>query len=288
MNGLHNGIYNGLLNGLEQGLMDNNVGNGVSSSEILSGFDPDALRYLNAANIGDANQRWAIDLFVKGLKIDNLWAKCLGYAIYPLVGGTASSHKYNLMLPEDTDAAFRLTYTGGLTHISEGVRFSGVNPLINSNMPSGYLSRNSSSLGVYSRTSGNSAGAEIAFGTAGSPKLNLIIQYTNGNTYFDLNNTYLSTAVALSTVSTGLYVSSRTASNDIKLYRRGVLVNSQTDASVAPTVGGLVRMGALGGGGYSTRTISYYHLLPGLSQQEVVALDTLVQQLQVRLGRNIY
>ena len=49
--------------------------------------------------------------------------------IYPFVGGTLASHKYNLKTSEvnlDTDAAFRLTEFGTITHSKDGVQGDGV------------------------------------------------------------------------------------------------------------------------------------------------------------------
>ena len=48
-------------------------------------------------------------------------------ALYPFVGGTATSHKFNLKDPRDLDAAFRLQFNGGWTHNSNGVTPNGTN-----------------------------------------------------------------------------------------------------------------------------------------------------------------
>lgn len=254
--------------------------------DTTSGIDPDVLAFIQAASITNMVIVYALNNFVLGLKNYNIWQKM--YAVYPLVGGSASTHKFNLKNPQDTNAAYRLTFSGGLTHNSNGITFGGVNGTISTNMASTVPAQNSVSFGVYSRTSGNGAGAEFALGSGtASPRLNMLIQYTNGNTYFDLNNTYLSTIVALATTATGLYVSSRTASNAINLYRRGVNVSSQTDASSA-IMAGTIGMGAFSGGGYSSRNVSYYHISQGLTNTEVSQLNELVQNLQIALSRNAY
>jgi hypothetical protein len=48
-------------------------------------------------------------------------------ALYPFVGGTAAKHKFNFMDARDLDAAFRLVFSGGVTHSTNGVQFGGVN-----------------------------------------------------------------------------------------------------------------------------------------------------------------
>jgi hypothetical protein len=52
-------------------------------------------------------------------------------ALYPFVGGTASQHKFNLKNPLDTDAAFRLVFSGGVTHDSNGITGNKVNAFAN-------------------------------------------------------------------------------------------------------------------------------------------------------------
>ncbi|WP_199121594.1 hypothetical protein [Pedobacter sp. ASV28] len=41
-------------------------------------------------------------------------------AVYPIVGGNATSHSFNFLDPRDLDAAFRLTFKGTWTHDNQG------------------------------------------------------------------------------------------------------------------------------------------------------------------------
>ena len=84
-----------------------------------SSFDPDAQAFITAAAITDPTQQAAINTLVLDLKGYSIWSKFK--AIYPIVGGTASSHKYNLKDPRDLDAAFRLTFATGWTHSANGM-----------------------------------------------------------------------------------------------------------------------------------------------------------------------
>ena len=77
-------------------------------------LDPDAESFLTAAAITDPIISGAINTLVVQMKADNIWTKMK--AIYPFVGGTASTHKWNLKDPRDLDAAFRLQFFGGWTH----------------------------------------------------------------------------------------------------------------------------------------------------------------------------
>ena len=67
----------------------------------------------------NTTQQGAINTFVTTMKSQNLWSKMT--LIYPFIGGTAASHKFNMLNPVDADSAFRVTYTGSWTHDSNGV-----------------------------------------------------------------------------------------------------------------------------------------------------------------------
>ena len=68
--------------------------------------DLDVQAFLAATGIADATTIDALCALVTSLKADGIWSKL--DAIYPVVGSTAATKKYNLKNPLDTDAAFRL------------------------------------------------------------------------------------------------------------------------------------------------------------------------------------
>ena len=88
-------------------------------------LDPDAQAFLTAASITNPTISGAINTLVVQMKTDNIWSKMK--AIYPMVGGTASTHKFNLKDPRDLDAAFRLVFNGGWTHSANGAQPNGTN-----------------------------------------------------------------------------------------------------------------------------------------------------------------
>ena len=104
------------------------LGSNVNQSDV------NADAFILAAGITDNTQKTAITTFVKDLKAINTVQEnfvnfttpedsiCL--AIYPIVGGSANSHKFNLINPADSDAAFRLTFAGSLTHDIRGIKGS--------------------------------------------------------------------------------------------------------------------------------------------------------------------
>jgi len=80
----------------------------------------DAALFLDAAGITDPTITAAINTFVLGLQADGIWKRM--FALYPMVGGTASAHKFNLKDPRDLDAAYRLTFAGPFIHSALGVQ----------------------------------------------------------------------------------------------------------------------------------------------------------------------
>ena len=76
-------------------------------------YDADALAFFNAVEGGGDTltlaEKTGTNTLVVDLKTANIWP--LLKAFYPLVGGTITSQKWNLMNPLDTDAAFRITFT---------------------------------------------------------------------------------------------------------------------------------------------------------------------------------
>ncbi len=99
------------------------ISNNINSYYSIYSTDTDAQAFINAASITDGTQIRAIDTLVTSLKSAGIWTKMK--AIYPFVGGTAAQHQFNLKDPRSVDAAFYLTFYGGVTHTNLGVNFNG-------------------------------------------------------------------------------------------------------------------------------------------------------------------
>jgi len=130
----------------------NVAGAAEATSNSLTIFDADAQAYITAATITDTTQKNAVNQLTVDLKAASIWTKMK--AIYPFLGGTASSHKWNLKDPQDTNAAFRLVFSGGWTHSSNGALPNGTNGYANTffNLSTGFTSANKGSAGGYWRT----------------------------------------------------------------------------------------------------------------------------------------
>src|SRR6476659_4082817 len=71
-------------------------------------YDSNAQRFMDSSGITDPTQKVAINNFVEQLKDSSLWTKFL--ALYPMVGDTANTTKWNLKDPRDLDIAYRQTF----------------------------------------------------------------------------------------------------------------------------------------------------------------------------------
>jgi hypothetical protein len=89
-------------------------------------------------------------------------------ALYPFVGGTASTHKFNFMNSDDTNAAFRLSFIGGWTHNSTGILSNGTNAYANTFFTpvTQFSSRNSLSI-IANISGGTLAGGSAPYTIAG-------------------------------------------------------------------------------------------------------------------------
>ena len=86
---------------------------------IGRGYNTDTTAFISVVTGLTQSQETAINDLVVGLKNNGTWDKYL--AIYPVIGGTEYNHKYNLKDPRDLDAAFRLSFSGTITHSSTGM-----------------------------------------------------------------------------------------------------------------------------------------------------------------------
>jgi hypothetical protein len=255
---------------------------GTSSSDR----DADAQAFITAAAITDATQQSAIDTLVTGLKTDGIWTKMK--AIYPFVGGTATSHKYNLKDPRDLNAAFRLTFSGGWTHSINGATPNGINTFADTfynPSVSGVL--NSSHLSYYSRTNAN--GTEVEIGVEQAVSNYQLLEIRTANlTYFLINQ--ISLPSVADTNSLGYYIGNRQASNDSDGWKNGVKILNGTAVSNA-LANQNIYLGALNKVGvslyFSTKQCAFSSIGDGLTDTDATNLYTRVQAFQTSLSRQV-
>jgi hypothetical protein len=248
--------------------------------------DADAQAFVTNAGIVDQVEANAINNLVIGLKADSLWTKMK--AIYPFVGGTSTTHKYNLVNPLDTDGAFRLVFSGGWTHSSTGANPNGTNAYADTKLtPSPTLSLNSTHVSLYSRTNTNTG---VDMGVQRGTTYLLNVARNSNQAYTSLNSQSLE--LYSSTDGRGFYLGNRQAINDSDAWKNGTKqVNSTntTNASefaITPIfIGAFNQLGSASG--YSNKELAFASIGDGLTDTEAANFYTAVQAFQTALNRNI-
>jgi hypothetical protein len=252
--------------------------------------DADAQAFITAAAITDNTQKNAINNLVINLKAAGIWSKMK--AVYPFVGGTASSHKWNLKDPRDLDAAFRLTFTGGWIHASTGAKPNGTNAYADTFLtPSVSLSQNSTHVSYYTRTNSNNTEVEIGSSTANNAADNKIVLEirTSGVSYYNVNAqaTYIS---HVDSDSRSLYIANRTASNVTNGWKNGTSLATGTVPSTGLSTA-KIYLGAFNQNittaFYSVKECSFASIGDGLLDNEAIVLNQIVEGYQYELSRNI-
>jgi hypothetical protein len=249
--------------------------------------DPDATAFLTAAGITDATITSAINTLVAALKTAGIWTKC--NAIYPIVGGTATTHKYNLKDPRDLDAAYRLSFAGTITHASTGMTGNGSTGYANTKLiPSSVLQLDNSHIGFYSRTNSDGVYCDIGCYGENIRTIEIFIKLSN-KCYFRVNEGQnVSNIVA--TDSLGFRLANRLSSTST----RNLINNSINVCNVVSTglsdnsIFILARQDYTNNPiYYSPRECAFSSIGQGLTDTELGNFYTAVQAFQTTLSRNI-
>jgi len=263
------------------------------TSTIVSGNDADAQAFITAAGITVSSQTTAINNLVVALKGYGIWTKMK--AIYPFVGGTANSHKFNLKNPADSNAAFRLVFGGGWTHTSTGAKPNGTNAYADTKLNTlSSLTNNDYHLAHYSRTQ-KTTGGEVELGCTeyGTAKMIAIDQYYAGAgkafVAGDYNTSLITNLADTNTL--GLLVGSRTSQTSAKMFMNNVQRGSTltlSNPNVQPN--NTLYLGSshlMSDYEYSSKECAFASIGDGLTDTEAANLYTAVQAYQTTLGRQV-
>ena len=257
---------------------------------LAASTDADAQAFIAAAGITDATQKSAVNQLVLDLKGYSIWTKMK--AIYPFVGGTASQHKYNLVNPLDTDAAFRLVFNGGWTHSATGALPNGTNTYADTKfIPSANLGVNSNSIGYYSGSNLSETSADPCnMGAFLGITQALTIVKTNTTLNSRINGTGISYS---SSLMKGFFSASRQSSTLSDIYINGSQVATGNSGGTLPTNNVLIGTISLDpssnpyGAGYVKNDFRFAYISDGLNDSETTNLNTRVTTFQTALNRNV-
>jgi len=249
-------------------------------------IDPDAQAFIDATGISGTDAT-AINTLVVDLKANSLYTKF--NAIYPMIGGTSTTCKFNLINPADTNAAFRLTFVNTWTFSTDGMNGNGSSAFANTHLqPASSLSLNNSSISLYIRNNPATAN-NVDMGIGRSPNSIFIAPAFNGTTgnFYAVNDAEVNAGTSPSPLP-GFYQVSRIVSTQIKQYRNGSVFNTNNVNS-----GGLAAfdmyIGAYNAPNIfaSDRQFAFASIGEGMSDSEASTFYTIVQAYQTTLGRQV-
>ena len=276
---------------------------GLSDAEVTQNYkaivgnfylqvsDTDAQAFIYAANLNSA-QASAVNTLVTSMKAAGIWTKMK--AVYPMVGGSAASHKWNLKDTRDVDAAFRLQFYGGVNHNGNGIQFNGTNggaytyfnPYLHQAKSNLHLSlytrkrptRYTYASDIYTTTTYHPAGWVNLMATSNS----------DGSEFFSTSNN-AGGAAALASTAVGFSIGSRTSATSIKYYKNtnsasGSGTNSEDYANSQLTLNGNSGQGT---NSYSAGEYAFASMGDGLTDAEAANYYTIVQAFQTSLGRQV-
>ena len=259
---------------------------GISGGSIADTF-------IQNAGITDPTEISAITTLVSDLETENLLTEI--YAAYPFVGGTSTSNMYNLVNPQDTDEAFRLSFNGGWTFDSTGATPNGANAYADMHLdPSINLNETDlATWGYFSRTNSAIFGEYVMGVTDGLVGgIQLIARRDTGLQYAlsDFSSVvYRGTSGSLSTNGYGFFIGAQQGAN-AKLFKDGILVGSNAyvrTTQVPPT--GNVYLGALNLAGnasnFTDKRCVFSFVSKKLTDSQIVSLNNIVQTFQTNLVR---
>jgi hypothetical protein len=261
----------------------------MSYIKVYPNIDADAQAFLTAAAITDPTISSSINKLVVDMKVAGVWSKMK--AIYPMVGGTASTHKFNLKDPRDLDAAFRLQFNGGWTHSSNGALPNGTNAYADTNLnENAQLTLNSTHLSFYSRT--NNIGTYGDMGNLnttilGNPGTNLNIKWIDNKFYPRVND---NNAGVLNTGnSLGLFITNRVNSTQVRAFRNTTLHVITSNSIQKLNLNFYI--GATNSNSipqfFSNRQCAFASIGDGLTDTDATNLYNLTQAFQTSLGRQV-
>lgn len=263
--------------GIARGLFKSNVKSGSG----VAPFDPDAQTFITAANITNPTQQSAVNQLVLDFKSIGVWTK--EKALYPVLGGSASSHAVNLKQP----GTFNLSFATGWTHSNNGILPNGAtyaDTFLNSNTS---LNLNNTHVSFYSKTNVD-GGCDLGLFNSTTNSAIQIFPKTSGSRYIRVFSSF--TISSTTETTTAYYINNRIVSTQMVGYRNGinvqtVVLNSISNINDKITIS--ARNIISGFDNYSTRQSAFVSIGDGLTDTEALNKTVAVQKYQRALGRAV-
>lgn len=263
-------------------------------SAAANPYTLDFVAALNAEGVAlttgqiDALSAFELELTTAGLINYSSPASNIIKVLYPYVGGVAAAHKYNFLDPRDLDAAYRITWSGGMTHDANGITGNGVNGIGETYFIPNVLPQDDLHMSAYIRVGANQS-TFYDMGAADAARYFTLNAGFSNQYYASLNdNEYNFGLLALG--FTGFFMDRRVSSTSVKFDFNGAVAatgvkSSSGQVSTSASVCGLNYLGAHVN--YSNRNYALNSF--GLSMSDTQATDyyTAIQNFQTALGRQV-
>ena len=278
-------------------ILGGNTGIYLASLASAPAIDPDAQAFITAVSITDPTQQSGINQLVVELKSYGIWNDLL--AIYPVIGGTATTHKWNLKDPRDLNAAYRLTFSNGWTHSSTGMKPNGASAFANTNLtPSTAMPSGGDSLHYYSRTNSNITGDSLIAGELSAPFRALILRGKDSSgigSYLTTNPSSAYQSASQTDVSRdarGLFSGSSDSSNTYFYFKGIQLANNTNAQTYTARYSNVLYIGARRPNTgspvvYTDKECAFAAIGKEMTTTKLTNLHTIVQNYQTTLGRQV-
>ena len=260
-------------------------------------FDSDAQAFFTAVEGGGdtltTTEKDATNQFVLDLKSAGIWTGM--DLIYPFVGGTSTSTKWNLKDPQDTDAAFRITWQnpGSGIFSADGVQGDGSSFAGNTHLvPSTVFNTNPRHISAYANLADAGSSYDMGANVVGGDDNVIIIEYGNNTAYTGFGG-FVTTANATG-VGQVIGTYDAAATPRINLYLNGSPANTGTtlvaDYGIPMAIFGDNRSGVTGGfspNEYTERRLTTITMGGILDSTEASNLYDSVQTFNTSLSRQV-
>jgi hypothetical protein len=271
-------------------------GSGIINFNVfVASNDSDAQAFIDATGISGTDAT-AINTLVVDLKAAGLWTEM--YALWPFVGGTSTTNKYNLINPTQYSASFRGSQTfnstgwfNNSTDVDNGalLNFNPITQVTNLNdFGVGYYAGNATSTGTldfgsFIPSAGNSS-TYLSADLAGGTGLYISDFYSEGDARIITANGAGGNVI-------GMWSIQRTADNILKAYRGGTNIatgtnpRTNTPVNISFALGGTTNGNDGVIGQNKDQKYQLLYMSYGLSDAQVASLNTIVTNFQTNVGR---
>lgn len=250
-------------------------------------YDIDAKAFFTATGITDLTIKNAINQLVLDLKSTSLWSKIK--VLYPFVGGTSFTHKFNLI---DT-TQFQISWYGGVTHDSGGITGNGTTGYGDTNFnPSTELTYNNTCISTYIRNNVASSGYDIgSFNGTSQRFIHTPRTPTNTASSQQYNTTIGGGRLDKTSItdSRGHHILNKKTNSHRMLIDDSLVASNTGNGGSLPTYN--IFVGAISSAGtatsYSSRNIAFATISESLTTTNETDLYNAVNLFQITLGRNV-